>query len=53
MSVRVDILSTGDAKYPYRVRVTTRDENECLVGVRNFRAVTEADAQAVASNFPH
>jgi hypothetical protein len=51
MSVRVDILTTGDAKYPYRVRVTTRNEDGHLVGVRNLRAVTEDDANATAARF--
>jgi len=48
MSVRVDVIPSGDDKYPWRVRVTTRDENEVLVGVRNLRALTEDEAERIA-----
>jgi hypothetical protein len=44
VDVRIDVIESGDPKYPWKVRITTRDARGKLVGVRNLRAVTEADA---------
>jgi hypothetical protein len=44
VDVRVDVLPSGDPKYPWKTRLTTRDERGNLVGVQNFRALTEAEA---------
>lgn len=49
VDVRVDVLPSGDPKYPWKVRITSRDERGTLVAVRNLRALTEADADESAN----
>lgn len=49
VTVRIDVIASGDPKYPHRVRVTTRDAHGTLVGVRNHRATTEAEARDIAA----
>lgn len=48
VEVKIDVLPSGDLKYPWKVRVTTRDANGELVGVRNLRALTEREAEGRA-----
>lgn len=45
VDVRIDVVPSGDLKYPWKVRVTTRDADGKLVGVRNLRALTEREAE--------
>lgn len=50
MTVRVEVLPSGDLKYPWKVRVTTRDEHGRLVGARHLRAFTEGEAEKIAAS---
>jgi hypothetical protein len=49
MTVRVEVVPSTDDKFPHRVRVTTRDAQGVLQGVRNHRARTEGEAHDIAA----
>ena len=51
MSVCIDVLPSSDVRYPWRVRIVTRDEHGVLVGVRHIRAYDEREAQAIAEQY--
>ena len=44
-AVQIKAVPSGDPKYPWKVRITTRDEHGRLVGVRNLRQINEAEAR--------
>ena len=41
---QIDVLPSGDPRWPWKTRITSRDASGQLVGVRNLRALTEAEA---------
>lgn len=46
--IQIDVVESGDLRWPWKVRITSRDASGGLVGVRNLRALTERDAESRA-----
>lgn len=44
LTVTVDVIPSTDPKWPWKVRITTRQPDGQLVGVRNLRQRTESEA---------
>lgn len=50
VDIRVDVIPNRSSDtWPWRVRITSRDARGTLVGVRNLRALTEAEAKERAA----